>query len=58
MGLGGVSMWQLLIVFAIIVMVFGTKKFTTMGSDLGRALKGFKKAMQDDDINKQLSDKP
>ncbi len=45
MGLGGISMWQLLIILLIVVMLFGTKKLRNMGSDLGGAVKGFKKAM-------------
>ena len=45
---GGISIWQLLIVLAIIVLIFGTKKLRNMGQDLGGALKGFKKAVKDD----------
>ncbi|WP_372858090.1 Sec-independent protein translocase subunit TatA [Pseudoalteromonas sp.] len=48
MGFGGISIWQLLIVLAIIVLLFGTKKLRGMGGDLGGAVKGFKKAMSDD----------
>jgi len=47
MGLGGISIWQLLIILAIIMMVFGTKKLRNMGSDLGGAIKGFKNAMDE-----------
>lgn len=49
MGLGGISIWQLLIILAIVVMLFGTKRLRTMGGDLGSAIKGFRKSMQDDD---------
>ncbi|KGE03131.1 twin-arginine translocase TatA/TatE family subunit [Pseudohaliea rubra] len=49
MGLGGISIWQLLIVLAIVIMLFGTKRLRGLGSDLGGAIKGFKKSMQDDD---------
>ncbi len=48
MGLGGISIWQLLIILVIIVMLFGTKKLRNLGSDLGGALKGFKTAMKED----------
>ncbi len=47
MGLGGISMWQLLIVLLIVVLLFGTKKLGSIGSDLGGAVKGFRKAMGD-----------
>ena len=46
--MGGISIWQLLIVVAIIVLLFGTKKLRTLGQDLGESVKGFKKAMADD----------
>ncbi|MBH0058726.1 Sec-independent protein translocase subunit TatA [Pseudoalteromonas sp. SWXJZ94C] len=48
MGFGGISIWQLLIVLAIIVLLFGTKKLRGIGGDLGGAVKGFKKAMSDE----------
>lgn len=49
MGLGGISIWQLLIILAIVIMLFGTKRLRTLGSDLGSAVKGFRKSMQDED---------
>lgn len=49
MGFGGISIWQLLIIFLIIVMLFGTKKLCGIGSDLGGAINGFKKAVSEDD---------
>lgn len=49
MGIGGISIWQLLIILAIVVLLFGTKKLRGMGGDLGGALKNFKQAMKDDD---------
>lgn len=49
MGIGGISIWQLLIILAIIVVLFGTKKLRNIGGDLGGAVKGFKKAMSDED---------
>ena len=49
MGIGGIGIWQLLIILLIVVMLFGTKKLRTLGSDLGGALKGFKTAMNEDE---------
>lgn len=46
--MGGISIWQLLIVVAIIVLLFGTKKLRTLGTNLGESVKGFKKAMADE----------
>jgi len=62
MGLGGISLWQLLIILLIVVVIFGTKKLSNMGSDLGGAVKGFRKAMgdadSDEDDKAQLDKKP
>lgn len=49
MGIGGISVWQLLIILAIVIMLFGTKRLRNMGGDLGTAVKGFRKSMSDDD---------
>lgn len=48
MGIGGISMWQLLILLLIVVLVFGTKRLRNMGGDLGSAIKGFRKGMEDE----------
>ena len=45
--MGGISIWQLLIVLAIVVMIFGTKKLRNMGKDVGGAVKEFKEAVAD-----------
>lgn len=47
--MGGISIWQLLIVVVIVVLLFGTKKLSSLGSDLGASIKGFKKAMSDEE---------
>ncbi|MDY7219295.1 twin-arginine translocase TatA/TatE family subunit [Denitrificimonas sp. JX-1] len=43
--MGGISVWQLLIILAIVVLLFGTKRLKGVGSDLGDAIKGFRKAV-------------
>ncbi|MGC6389205.1 twin-arginine translocase subunit TatE [Ewingella sp. S1.OA.A_B6] len=47
--MGGISITQLLIIAVIVVLLFGTKKLRSLGSDLGSSIKGFKKAMGDED---------
>ena len=56
MGIGGISMWQLLILLLIVVLVFGTKRLRNMGGDLGAAVKGFRKGMEEtrDDTEEKL----
>lgn len=50
--MGGIGIWQLLIILLIVVMLFGTKRLKNLGSDLGGALKGFKTAIKDDEEEK------
>ena len=45
----GPSIWQLLIVLVIVLLLFGTKRVRHLGSDLGTTIKGFRKAMNDDE---------
>ena len=56
MGIGGISIWQLLIILLIVLMLFGTKRLRTLGSDLGSAVKGFRKTMSDDDGAEEKDD--
>ncbi len=49
MGIGGIGIWQLLIVLLIVVLLFGTKRLKSIGSDLGSAVKGFRSAMSETD---------
>jgi len=43
----GISIWQLLIILALVILIFGTKKLKNIGGDLGSAVKGFKNAMKE-----------
>lgn len=49
MGLGNISVWQLGIVLLIVVLIFGTKRLRSLGTDLGGALTSFRKAMHEAD---------
>ncbi|MGI2172060.1 Sec-independent protein translocase subunit TatA [Shewanella sp. MF05960] len=55
--MGGISIWQLLIVALIVILLFGTKKLRSLGGDLGGAVKGFKNAMSPEDEKKSIEDK-
>lgn len=59
MGMGGISIWQLLIILVIVLLLFGTKRLKSIGSDLGNAVKGFRSAMTEsekEDEPKKLED--
>lgn len=45
--MGSLSIWHWLIVLAIVLVVFGTKKLRNMGGDVGGAVKSFKDAMKE-----------
>jgi sec-independent protein translocase protein TatA len=47
--MGSLSIWHWLLVLLIAVLIFGTKKLRNMGEDLGGAVKGFRKAMNEAD---------
>lgn len=48
MGISGISIWSLLLILAIVLLLFGTKRIKNLGGDLGGAIKGFKKAMSEE----------
>ena len=56
MGLGGLHIWHLLIILVIVLLLFGTKRLKTLGGDLGDTIKGFKKAMTDDQVDADNDD--
>lgn len=51
--MGSFSIWHWLIVLAVVVLVFGTKKLRNMGGDLGEAVSSFKKAMREGEADAQ-----
>ena len=46
--IGGISVTQLVILLVIVMLVFGTKRLRNIGSDLGSAIKGFRKGIEDE----------
>ena len=48
MGISGIGIWQLLIILMIVIMLFGSKRLGSLGSDLGTAIKGFRKNVGDE----------
>ena len=50
--MGSFSIWHWLIVLVIVMLVFGTKKIGNMGSDLGKAVKGFKDGVKGEEEKK------
>jgi len=51
--MGGISVTQLLILLVIVMLVFGTKRLRNIGSDLGSAVKGFRKGIEEDPADKE-----
>jgi sec-independent protein translocase protein TatA len=56
MGLSGTSVTQLLVILAIVLLVFGTKRVKSLGGDLGGAIRGFRRAMEGEDRGDAHSD--
>ncbi len=53
MPLGGISLWQLLILLLIVVLLFGTKRLRNLGSDLSSAIRDFRKGLGDEDKERE-----
>ena len=56
----GISIWQLLIILAIVLLLFGAKRLKNLGPDLGSAIKGFRQSMregEDETAGGKLEDK-
>jgi sec-independent protein translocase protein TatA len=47
--MGSMSVWHWLIVLVVVMLIFGTKKLGNMGSDIGKAVKGFKDGVKGDE---------
>ncbi len=58
MGVGGIGIWQLLIVLVLVILIFGTKKLKNVGGDLGGAIKSFKSAVKDGDKTEEPTAEP
>jgi sec-independent protein translocase protein TatA len=56
--MGSMSIWHWLIVLAVVVLIFGTKKLRNVGQDLGGAVKGFKEGMKDESNSAKAADDP
>lgn len=49
MGLSGISPMSLVLIFLIVIALFGTNKIKNMGTDIGHAIKNFKRALREED---------
>lgn len=58
MGVGGISIWQLLIILVIVLLLFGTKRLKNIGSDLGEAIRGFRSSMASSDKDEDDTGEP
>lgn len=56
--MGSFSIWHWLIVLVIVALIFGTKKLGNMGSDLGKAVKGFKDGVKGGEEEKAAPEAP
>jgi len=54
--MGGIGIWQLIIILVIVLLLFGTKRLKNLGGDLGGAIKGFKGAMKEGEEEKGKDD--
>ncbi len=55
---GGFGLTELLVVLAIVLLIFGPRRLKSIGADLGNAIKGFRKAVSDDEAKAQATADP
>jgi sec-independent protein translocase protein TatA len=53
--MGNIGFKEILLILVVVLLVFGTKKLKNIGSDLGSAVRGFKKSMSDGEAEQQAS---
>ena len=53
---GGFGLTELLVILAIVLLIFGPKRLKSLGSDLGNAIKGFRKAVSDEERKPESED--
>ncbi|MBC7858441.1 MAG: Sec-independent protein translocase subunit TatA [Burkholderiaceae bacterium] len=56
--MGSLSIWHWLIVLVVVMLVFGTKKISNMGADIGKAVKGFKDGVKGEEDKPEPSAAP
>ncbi len=49
----GIGIWELLLLFLIVLLLFGTKRLRNIGGDLGSAIKSFRSALHEDEAVKK-----
>ncbi len=56
--MGGLSIWHWMIVLAVMLLLFGTGKVSTLMGDFAKGIKAFKKNMADDDVSMEATERP
>ena len=56
--MGGLSIWHWLIVLAVVLLLFGTGKVSTLMGDFAKGIKAFKKNMAEDDVSMEATERP
>lgn len=56
--MGSFSIWHWLVVLLVVILVFGTKKLGNIGSDLGKAVRGFKEGVKSGEDSESADSKP
>ena len=58
MGLGGLGMWEIMLIFLIILLVFGAKRLPEIGSSLGKGIREFKGSIREIERELKVPDLP
>ncbi len=58
MGLGGLGMWEMLLIFLVVLLLFGAKRLPEIGSSLGKGIREFKGSIREIEREVQAVDEP
>ena len=56
--MGGISIWQIVLILLVIGILFGAGCLPSLGRDLGKAIKGFRRSMEEKDTNDKKNSPP
>lgn len=53
MGFGGLGMWEIVLIFLVVLLLFGAKRLPEIGSSLGKGIREFKSSVRE--IEKEIN---
>ena len=58
MGIGGFGMWEMILIFIVVLLLFGAKRLPEIGSSLGKGIREFKSSVREIEHELKVPDEP